>query len=240
MIRERTASTVQPKPKIICAVLVSAVLLACPTVVGADAPANAVYSHKENDKMMIALTFDDGPHPRYTPQILDILAEYGVPATFFTVGENAEYYPAVIKRCLDEGHEVANHTYSHQDLSSDSYEDICREITGGENAVYENLDVRTKLLRPPGGLYGKNLILAAAELDYTVVLWNIDTRDWAHTPPDKIAEKVLTAIRPGDIVLMHDFIGKDSPTPEALRKIIPRLISKGYRFVTVSELLGCK
>lgn len=227
--------------KLCCAALLSAaIIIACPSAVRADDHANAVYSHKENDKMMIALTFDDGPHPKYTPEILDILKKYDVPATFFTVGENAERYPAVIKRCLDEGHEVANHTYSHGDLSKDSYEEICREITGGENAVYENLDVRTKLLRPPGGLYGKNLISAAAELDYTVVLWNIDTRDWAHTPPGKITEKVLTNIRPGDIVLMHDFIGKDSPTPSALQKIIPRLLAKGYRFVTVSELLGCK
>ena len=204
----------------------------------ADFEAGMVYSHKSNDKMMIALTFDDGPHPRYTPEILDILGEYGIAATFFTIGENAVYYPHIVTRCQNEGHEVANHTYSHKDLSKDSFENICNEVCSTENIIYENLDSRTKLLRPPGGLYGKNVIKAAAELDYTLVLWTVDTRDWDHTPPEKIAEDVLATISPGDIILMHDFIGRDSPTPDALRIMIPQLLAKGYKFVTVSELLG--
>ncbi len=198
-----------------------------------------VYSSKKNDRMMIALTFDDGPHPRYTPEILDILHEYNICATFFAVGENAENYPEIIERCQKEGHEIANHTYSHKDLSKDTYDDICQEVKAAEDIIYENLDVRTKLLRPPGGLYGKTVIKAAAALDYTLVLWTVDTKDWAHTPSDKIAEKVLGYVKPGDIILMHDFIGKDSPTPDALRKMIPELLDRGYRFVTVSELLGC-
>ncbi len=207
--------------------------------VGAEDAGTLVYSHKENEKMMIALTFDDGPHPVYTPKILDILKKYDIKATFFTVGENVVDHPDIVKRCLDEGHEIANHTFSHGDLSECSFDGICREVNEAENAIYENLEVRPKLLRPPGGLYGMNVIKAAAELDYTLVLWNVDTRDWAHTPPDKIADKVLKNIRAGDIVLMHDFIAKDSPTPEALCRIIPVLIKKGYNFVTVSELLGC-
>ncbi len=197
-----------------------------------------VYSHRNTERMMIALTFDDGPHPRYTPEILDILSEYGVCATFFTVGENALQYPDIIKRCQNEGHEIANHTYSHADLSKDSYNNICDEVRSTEEVIFENIDTRTKLLRPPGGLYGKNVIRAAAELDYTLVLWNVDTKDWAHTPPDKIVKKVLSCVAPGDIILMHDFIGKNSPTPDALRQMIPKLLEMGYRFVTVSELLG--
>lgn len=209
------------------------------TAAEAEEPGTLVYSHKENEKMMIALTFDDGPHPVYTPKILDILNEYGVHATFFAVGENVVNYPETIKRCLDEGHEIANHTFSHDDLSGCSFAGICREVSDAENAIYENLEVRPKLLRPPGGLYGMNVIKAAAELDYTLVLWNIDTRDWAHTPPERIADKVLNNIHSGDIVLMHDYIDKNSPTPDALRRIIPALLKKGYNFVTVSELLGC-
>jgi len=197
-----------------------------------------VYSHRKNDRMMIALTFDDGPHPKYTPEILDILNEYGICATFFAIGENAALYPDILKRCQNEGHEIANHTYSHTDLSKNSYNNICAEVCSTEKILFENLDTRTKLLRPPGGLYGKNVIRAASELDYTLVLWNVDTKDWAHTPPDKIANKVIDCAQPGDIILMHDFIGKDSPTPDALRKMIPKLLEMGYRFVTVSELLG--
>jgi len=210
------------------------------TPVFSDKSSDPVYSHRENDKMMIALTFDDGPHPRYTPEILDILKKYNICATFFTVGENALHHPEIVKRCLDEGHEIANHTYSHKDLSKDSFEDICREVRDTENIIYETLELRTKLLRPPGGLYGKNVIKAAMELDYTLVLWTVDTKDWAHTPSDKIVKKVFDSVESGDIILMHDFIGKNSPTPDALEIMIPELLKKGYRFVTVSELLGCK
>jgi len=205
----------------------------------ADYECGMVYSSKTNDKMMIALTFDDGPHPRYTPEILDILHEYGICATFFTVGKNAVNYPGIIERYQKEGHEIANHTYSHKDLSKDSYDDVCREVSTAEDIIFESLDVRTKLLRPPGGLYGKNVIKAAAQLDYTLVLWTVDTKDWAHTPSQKIVEKVLSSVESGDIILMHDFIGKNSPTPDALREMIPQLLDRGFRFVTVSELLGC-
>lgn len=226
--------------KCISAVLSAAVCLSLLCNGSAADDADPVYFRRDNDKMMIALTFDDGPHPRYTPEILDILKEYGIPATFFTVGKNAVLYPDVIVRCRDEGHEIANHTYTHRDLSGDSVLDIRREICGAEDTIYENLEIRTKLLRPPGGLYGTNVIRAAAELDYTLVLWTVDTRDWAHTPADRIADKVLTKIRSGDIVLMHDYIGENSPTPEALRIFIPVLLDQGYRFVTVSELLGVR
>ena len=199
-----------------------------------------VYSRRENDRMMIALTFDDGPHPRYTPQILEILDKYKVRATFFTVGENVVLWPEIVRDCIRGGHEIANHTYSHKDLSRDSYEDICREICHTETVLYEEFEIRPKLLRPPGGLYNKPVILASAELDYTIVLWNIDTRDWAHTPAHKIAENVLTNVQAGDIILMHDYISKNSPTPAALDKMIPELLERGYNFVTVSEMLGCK
>lgn len=204
----------------------------------ADFETGAVYSSNKKGKRAIALTFDDGPHPRYTPEILDILQEHLIKATFFTIGENAALYPDVLKRCQDEGHEIANHTYSHKDLSRDSLDDICREISSAEDVISRCIDYRTRLFRPPGGLFGKNVIAAARELDYTIVLWTVDTRDWDHTPAEVITRRVLEDIDSGDIILMHDFIGKDSPTPEALRKMIPMLLEEGYSFVTVSELLG--
>lgn len=219
------------------AILLTAVISS--TVCASGDPTGLVYSHKTNDKMMIALTFDDGPHPRYTPEILDILKEYDIRATFFAVGENIEAYPEVTKRCIAEGHEIANHTHTHEDLSKNSFDTVCREVITAQKTIYENLNYKTTLLRPPGGLYNKTVVNVAAKLDYTLVLWNIDTRDWAHTPSDKIADKVLSNIHPGDIILMHDYIAKNSPTPEALRKIIPALLEKGYKFVTVSELLDC-
>ncbi len=223
--------------KFICAVLSAALFFSLPAKITAHGD-ELVYSYRDNEKMMIALTFDDGPHPRYTNEILDILKEYGVHATFFILGVNAVNYPETLRRCLIEGHEIANHTFSHTNLSNMSYGDICNEISKAEDIIYENLEIRPKLLRPPGGLYNMDVLRAASSLDYTVVLWNIDTMDWAHTSADIIAETVLKNIRPGDIILMHDYIGTDSPTPDALRLIIPKLIDKGYRFVTVSQLLG--
>lgn len=196
------------------------------------------YSSHPNGKMKIAITFDDGPHPVYTPQILDILRKYGVHATFFVIGENVAMHPELTERCIAEGHEIANHTYTHKNLAKDSYSDIQNEIVHTENTVFENFDIRTKLLRPPGGLYGKNVLSCAQNLDYTVILWSVDTRDWAHTPVQKITKNVLDSVRAGDIILMHDFVQKHSPTPKALDKILPELIERGFVPVTVSELIG--
>lgn len=203
----------------------------------ADSVSQICQSHP-NAKMKIAITFDDGPHPIYTPRILDILRKYNAHATFFVIGENVAMHPDLTERCIAEGHEIANHTYTHKNLAKDSYSDIQSEIIHTENTVFENFDMRTKLLRPPGGLYDNNVTSAAARLDYTVILWSIDTRDWAHTPSDTIVEGVLDSVKAGDIILMHDFIQKDSPTPEALEKLLPILIDRGFCPVTVSELLG--
>lgn len=193
-----------------------------------------------NEEKNIALTFDDGPHPVYTPEILDILSEYGVRATFFTIGENVEYYNDIIGMEAAAGHEIGNHTYSHMNLKKLPYQSVCREIERTERAIYETIEYRTRLLRPPEGAFGNNVCLAAAELDYTVICWSVDTRDWAHTPVADIVDNVLSSVKGGDIILFHDYVSGESPTPEALRIIIPELISRGYNFVTVSELMNLR
>ncbi|MBE6570281.1 MAG: polysaccharide deacetylase family protein [Ruminococcaceae bacterium] len=218
-------------------------LVLCVTLLAAISPItaeddNVLYSWQPNDDKKIALTFDDGPHPVYTKEILDILAEYDLKATFFVVGENAEWFPELVRREYEAGHEIGNHTYTHANLRKAEYNSVLDEILGAEDAVYENTEFRCRLLRPPGGMYGDNVYKAAENLDYTVVLWSVDTRDWAHTPSETIANEVLSNIKSGDIILFHDYIASDSPTPEALRKIIPVLLAKDYHFVTVSELLG--
>ena len=189
-------------------------------------------------KKQIALTFDDGPHPRYTPVILDILKEYGVHATFFMVGENVKYYHEVAEAVEAAGHEIGNHTYSHARLDRMSKEAIEEQICACEDEIASLNEYRSKFFRPPEGQMSDAVKQVSQEWDYRLVLWDVDTRDWAHTPPDVICEKVLTTIQAGDIILMHDFIGKNSPTPEALRLLIPALLEKGYEFVTVGELMG--
>ena len=198
--------------------------------------ADVIRSWRGNKKT-VALTFDDGPHPQYTQEILDILGEYGVHATFFVIGENAERHPELVEAEEAAGHEIGNHTYSHRDLCKLTDEEIRSEIDGAERILYEDQEIRTRLLRPPGGNVGPGVCRIAAERDYTVVCWSVDTRDWAHTPTDKIVQNVLSSVKEGDIILFHDYVVGDSPTPAALRLIIPKLLDEGYRFVTVSELL---
>ncbi len=196
-----------------------------------------VYYRHRNDRMDIALSFDDGPHPSYTPEILSILDEYGVTATFFMVGENVQYWPEVAESVIAAGHEVGNHSYDHARLSSLTETGVREQISRCEEAIASVGEYRPHLLRPPEGCLSQTVRKLSRELDYRIILWDIDTRDWAHTPPGKIAQNILDNVQAGDIILMHDYIGHDSPTPEALRLVLPELLARGYRFVTVSELI---
>ncbi len=198
----------------------------------------AVYFSHANGEKRIALTFDDGPHYRYTGEILSILEEYGIRATFFVVGELAERYPELIEKELALGHEIGNHTWSHPHMKTLDAEHTREELLRTEAALDAIADYRPKLFRPPEGFFPEAVEKAARSLGYSLILWSVDTRDWAHTPPCEIAENVLAGVDSGSIILFHDFIGRDSPTPEALRLILPKLIDEGYSFVTVSELLA--
>lgn len=196
-----------------------------------------VYFSGEKAQKRIALTFDDGPHYKYTAEILDILAENEVKATFFVVGSLAERYPELILRELESGHEVASHTWSHPHLAKLPEATLVNELSATEEFLYELAEYRPKLFRPPEGKCPDSVLRVAGELDYEVILWTVDTRDWAHTPTDTIVKTVLDNTESGSIILCHDFIGGVSPTPDALRKFIPELKRNGYEFVTVSELL---
>ena len=197
-----------------------------------------IYRKKENEQMKIALTFDDGPHPRYTPQILDILDEFGIKATFFVIGINAVNYPDTAMEIMRRGHEIGNHTYTHPHVSGVDSDSLKKEIEECESVIYELTDYKTKLFRPPEGMIDTDVRNVIHCLDYKVILWDVDTRDWAQTPAEKIAEKVVSNVSSGDIILMHDYVSYNSPTPEALRIFIPKLLSMGYKFVVVSELIG--
>lgn len=197
-----------------------------------------IYRKNENNYMKIALTFDDGPHPRYTPQILDILDKYGIKATFFTIGVNAEYYPDVIEDVIKRGHEIGNHTYSHPHVSCLNSATLKNEVEKCESVIFGLTDYRTKLFRPPEGMIDADVRQVLRGLDYKVILWDIDTLDWANTPSEKIAKNVIENVSAGDIILMHDYVSYNSPTPRALELFIPELLKRGYRFVVVSELIG--
>lgn len=197
-----------------------------------------VYRNKKNDNMEIALTFDDGPHPIYTDRILDILDKYDVKATFFMIGVNVCNYTDAAMRVKNSGHEIGNHTNTHKRAGKLCKRELMREITDCSDILFNKLGYETKIIRPPEGSVIDPLLRCCGDLEYSVILWNIDTMDWAHHSAQNIYRDVMKNIDSGDIILMHDYIGKKSPTPEALELIIPALLEMGYKFVTVSELIG--
>ena len=201
------------------------------------AAAGLTFHGAKTDEKVVALTFDDGPHPTQTAEILDILEEYDVRATFFVIGKNAEANPELVKRELEEGHEVECHTYSHSYLQHLSYNEAKCEIERNES-VLEGFGASPSLIRPPGGIISDSLKRVCEEKDYKIILWSVDTVDWKAPAPSRIIAEVKNNVAPGSVILMHDFVSGKSSTPAALRKIIPMLKDDGYKFVTVSELMS--
>lgn len=179
----------------------------------------------------IALTFDDGPHPRYTEQLLDGLKERNVVATFFVTGENAQNYPNIIRREQEEGHLIGNHTYSHIQLTSGNRETFREELVK-TNEILENITgEKVSFVRPPYGSWDKSF---EKELNMFPVLWNIDPLDWCSHNAECIAAKVVEKAGDGDIILMHDYY--DSSVTAAL-EVVDVLQKRGFQFVTVEEIL---
>lgn len=197
----------------------------------------AVYRSVPNEKKQIAVTFDDGPHPILTPRILEILEKYQVRATFFMVGVNVNNYSEAAKAVQEHGHEIGNHTYSHRHLSQMNAAALQSDLAKCEEIIVNVCGRRPCLFRPPEGVVNQSVRRCGAEKDYSLILWSIDTKDWEVKNASKIADTVLKNIQPGDIILLHDYVGTQSKTPEALEIILPKLLAQGYEFVTVSELL---
>ena len=189
------------------------------------------------DEKIIALTFDDGPHRKYTSEILDILAKYDARATFFIVGENAEKNPNIVSRMNEEGHELAIHTYTHPLRSS--VPNLLKEIRQTHETIYGISGFSPTLFRPVEGRYTDELIDAVVKEGYKVVMWSwhMDTLDWKNPGVNKIVDIVLKGTKPGNVVLFHDGGGNREQTVKAMKKILPELEKQGYKFVTISELL---
>lgn len=205
----------------------------CPT----RAQNTPVYNYKSNEAKKIALTFDDGPHPKKTKKIIDVLEKYGVTATFFVVGVNVKNYSDGMKEIIDGGYEIGNHTYSHNLLKNSDIDNVKKEILSTENEVKRLGGHVSSLVRPPCGLFSKSLIDFSCDNGYKIVLWNVDTKDWEHASKEKITNAVMSRVKGGDIILFHDYISGKSNTAEALDNLIPKLLDLGYEFVSVSELL---
>lgn len=185
----------------------------------------------EKEKKKVALTFDDGPHPVYTPQMLDVLKEKGVKATFFLLGEQVEKYPEIVKRMSEEGHLIGNHSYKHEQLSKLSSVQACTQVNRTNELIYSITGEYPEYLRPPFGDWKEHL---DCEVNMIEVLWDVDTLDWFSKNKDKIIKKVVTNVEEGDIILMHDSY---ESTVDAVTEVIDLLQKEGYEFVTVDKLI---
>ena len=194
------------------------------------------------DQKRIALTFDDGPDPRFTEHVLNVLNQYNVSGTFFLMGSRAIAYPEIVERINNEGHVIGNHTYFHPNLVKEAdIPTLEREVTRTENTLNDIIGYRTSLFRPPYGFLYDELVEKLAEMQYLIIGWSVDSLDWEEDPPEVIASNVLDNVHPGAIILMHDgadWDGDRTNTIAALRQIIPALQKQGYKFVTVPELLN--
>ncbi len=194
------------------------------------------FENRSDRPKLIALTFDDGPYPIFTPMLLDVLRDAHVPATFFLIGRDAEQWPEITRRIVAEGNEIADHTYSHPDLDKESDATVRSEILGGRDALWKlahDPAVRT-LMRPPHGRYTERTLKIAQSLGYSVVLWTDDSGDWRTLTAAQIERHLLEHATAPEIVLLHS--GKLA-TIEAMPTVIEHFERAGYRFVTVSELL---
>lgn len=200
------------------------------------------FTQGPTDQKRIALTFDDGPDPRFSNDVLDVLKQYNVPATFFVLGSKAVANPEIVKRMQNEGHVIGNHTYAHPNLVEEAdLETLEREVTRTEDALNEIIGYRTKLFRPPYGFLYNELVEKLGEMNDYVIAWDVDSLDWQEEQPEVIASRVVDNIHPGAIILMHDgaeSTGDRTNTILSLQQIIPQLQEQGYEFVTVPDLLS--
>lgn len=192
---------------------------------------SAVVKDDFAEEKRIALTFDDGPHPYYTEQLLDGLKERGVVATFFVTGEHAVLHPDVIKRMQEEGHLIGNHTYSHMQLTKTNREAFKEELIKTNEVIKEITGEDVLYVRPPYGSWDKKF---ETELNMFPVLWTVDPLDWCSENVSCITNKVVEKVKENDIILMHDYYAS---SVTAALKIVDELLEEGYTFVTVDEIL---
>ncbi|WP_239457153.1 LysM peptidoglycan-binding domain-containing protein [Planococcus versutus] len=221
----------------------AALLLVLFTVLSFSSPSHAAsstYVTKANtNSKVVALTFDDGSDGTNINKILDILSANGVKATFFLTGSGAKNHPSWIKNINNKGHQIGNHSYSHPDFTKISAAKIKSELATTESTIKDITKKTTKpIFRAPFGVSNSASLKAVGDAGYThTIQWNIDTVDWKGVSSTQITNKVLNNIVPGSIVLMHTGAGA-SGTPGALPNMISKLKAKGYKFVTVSEILN--
>jgi peptidoglycan/xylan/chitin deacetylase (PgdA/CDA1 family) len=215
-----------------------AVKVGAPT--GSPAPdptASAIsYSAVHVNGPYIAMTFDDGPSAKLTPGLLDILAAHHIHATFFVIGQNAAEYPEIMQRAVREGHEIGNHSWSHPAFAKMRDDRVRAELQKTDDAIKAAIGTRPVLMRPPyGSITARQKQWINAEFGYRTILWDVDPLDWKRPGAAVVESRIVRETRPGSIILSHDI---HPGTIQAMPETFDQLQKKGFKFVTVSELIA--
>ncbi len=194
------------------------------------------YSQCHVDGPYVALTFDDGPHGANTPRLLDMLKQRNIKATFFVCGECVAEYPDIVKRAASEGHEIASHSWNHPNLIPMSEEAVRSQLERTHQVVKQAAGVEIKNFRPPyGNFTQRQRNWANATYGYKIILWDVDPLDWKVRNADHVQSEILKHTVPGSIILSHDI---HKTTVDAMPATLDALLAKGFKFVTVAELLA--
>jgi len=184
----------------------------------------------------IAMTYDDGPHPKNTPRLLDMLRDRNIKATFYVIGRSVNMYPHIVRRIVSEGHEVGNHTWTHRKLTALSDASVRVEMNRTRNAIVAACGVQPRTMRPPyGALRQSQRAWIYKEYGYPTILWNVDPEDWKRPGLSVVTSRIVNGTRNGSIVLAHDL---HKPTVDAMPATLDGLLRRGFKFVTVSQLLA--
>lgn len=203
--------------------------------------APAMIHQVETSEKLIAFTFDDGPHPVYTPQLLDIFREGKGKATFFMLGQEIERYRSIAEEVHLEGHEIGNHTYSHPALSSLTRQEAAAELHKTDQIIRSIIEQKVKCFRPPYLEVNDTILDLAVEAGYdTIGALNLEARDWDQPGVEHIIDKSRIHLTNGSILIFHDGYGDRSQTVEAVQVLVRELTVEGYRLVTISELLAAR
>ncbi len=185
------------------------------------------------DAMIAAITIDDGPHPTWTPLILDVLKEKNVKATFFAVGANVQAYPELAQRIVDEGHVLSNHSWSHANLRGLSAAQFAAEVDQTSDLITNTYNVSVQCVRAPGGDVDQVVIDRLAERGYTTMRWDTSTGDFLRKGVEYQVNAIMAGLHPGSVILVHDGGGDRSQTVESLAQIVDNVRAEGYTFTTV-------
>jgi len=199
-------------------------------------PKPGTYFQAHVDQPYIAMTFDDGPSAENTPRLLEILKQRNIKVTFFLIGQNVAAHPDIVRQILADGHEIGNHTWTHPQLSKLSDDKVTSEITKTQDAIKDASGYTPTLLRPPyGAITPRQREWIASQFGLNVILWSVDPFDWKRPGSAVVTQRILSQVRPGAIILSHDI---HKQTVDAMPATLDGLIAKGYKFVTVSQLIA--